>query len=70
MAQLVEGDRARLGALERLAEAADELGAVERVAGLGVAEDEVLVARVKTECIVLRWLRTVFTASVRCLTAM
>lgn len=47
VAQLVERDRADLGVLERLAEAADELGAVERMAGLGVAEDEILVARVE-----------------------
>jgi len=47
VAQLVEGDGPDLGSLHGLAEAADELRSVERVAGLRIAEDEILVARVK-----------------------
>ena len=47
MAQLVEGDLVDLRALERLLEAADELRAVERLAGLGMAEDEVAIACVE-----------------------
>jgi len=43
----MEGDAVQVGSLERLPEAAHELGAVERSAGLGVAEHEVTVARVE-----------------------
>ena len=46
VAQLVERDPVDVRAVDRLLEAADELRAVERLAGFGMAEDEIAVARV------------------------
>jgi hypothetical protein len=40
VAQLVEGDLAHAGGADRFLEPARELGAIERAAALGVAEDE------------------------------
>jgi hypothetical protein len=49
VAQLVERDPVDTGTVDRLLEAADELRAVERLAGLGVAEDEISRATKRSE---------------------
>ena len=47
MAQLVEGDLVDVGAPQRVLEASDELGAVKRLAGFGMAEHQLAIARVQ-----------------------
>src|SRR5215213_11597534 len=44
VAEIVEPDRAHSGSLARLLEALQELGAIERLAGVGMREDEVVLA--------------------------
>ena len=46
MAQLVKRDPVDVGPVDSLLEAADELRPVERLPGVGMAEDEVAIARV------------------------
>jgi hypothetical protein len=46
VAQLVERDAVDVGAVQGLLETADQLRAVERVAGLGTADDEIAVVLV------------------------